>query len=473
MNGNVRLFAWILTALAGGRPRQSVLRVVLMITFALLGTSESLASDPKIGDSTSIRPDAPTGRIGVLTLINGNTIGGQLCASDSPEVIHWQGTDFTEPFQLRTAAIKSIKFPVQRRGQNQTSEFAFEFSSGDVVLGQLAGWSSDAIEIRSEQLGTLIVRPDSIRRLHRIEENATLVYGSLSGLQDWTTTAWDTSGWEEDGDHLWTEKPGATLNGDLDVPQRAVVEFEISWKDKPDFVFAIGVDTEHETDSHMDGWRFETVGGTLAIVREQDSIADIDVVADLSHQQSIRLSAFVDQRTGAMQVLFPDGKSAGKVAPKKRDGEPESSAGHGHGVRLVNRGSYLKLERLRIAQWLGKTPSVSRGGQASIAMADGSFVSGGIRRYEPDSGSLMIGEDGQETPVKLSDVIAIKLSAAEAGAQQAQCALFLHGGMRLSGDLKAIDADNWVISGHNFSGAVRVPRDRVRSMIVFQHDDAL
>ena len=64
------------------------------------------------------------------------------------------------------------------------------------------------------------------------------MFASLSGLQDWGSTKWDTSEWQEDGDHLTTSKADAALNGDLQVPERALVEFELSWSGKPDFVFA-------------------------------------------------------------------------------------------------------------------------------------------------------------------------------------------------------------------------------------------
>ncbi len=177
--------------------------------------------------------------------------------------------------------------------------------------GNLSTGRDTAIGIQSNQFGRIDVRPAAIRRLHRIEENATLVFASLAGLQDWKSTNWETSGWDEDGDHLFTRQGGATLNGDLQVPDRAVVEFELAWDDKPNFVFAIGVDTESESDRNTDGWRFETVAGKLAVVREEEDAADVDTVADLSDRKSIRLSAYVDQLSGEMRVFLPDGSTCG------------------------------------------------------------------------------------------------------------------------------------------------------------------
>lgn len=442
---------------------------LLLCILLPLGIASGWAPDPNSDASPPTTLEQPAGPTGVLTLVNNSTIKGRLGESGTPDLICWWGTEFTAPFQFRTPAIKSIKFDVEADRRAAQGEFAFEFNSGDLISGQLVDWTDQAIEIQSEQLGTVKARPEAIRRLHRRKENARSVFASLSGLHDWTTTAWDTSGWQEDGDHLKTDQPGATLNGDLRVPERAVVEFELAWQDKPDFVLAIGVDTESESDRPSDGWRLETVAGSLAIVREGQDAADVDFIADLKERESISLHAFLDQRTGSMQVLWDDGKLAGEISlPPSADSAP--AQGYGHGVRLVNRGNDLTLQRLRIVRWLGKRPSLSRDAQASIATSDGSIVYGSIDRYDQQSASLVISESDHQVPIRLQDVVAIKLGSTSSTEPPSQCALFLHDGARLSGDLSNIDSQHWILSGRHLDGEVRVPRDQIRSMIVFQHD---
>ncbi len=203
--------------------------VLLLAVCSLAGTTSRAQTQQEPQGPDNV---AASTRVGVLTLINGNSLEGRLGESDSAESVSWHATHFSAPFQFRPGQIKSIKFPIQRE-PNQGGEFAFEFTSGDVLMGQLVDWSNTAIGIQSNQFGRINVRPAAIRRLHRIEENATLVFASLAGLQDWKTTNWETSGWDEDGDHLLTRQPGATLCGDLRVPDCAVVEFELAWDDKP------------------------------------------------------------------------------------------------------------------------------------------------------------------------------------------------------------------------------------------------
>lgn len=412
-------------------------------------------------------------RLGVLTLVNGesleegDSLEGRLGASNSAEAVVWHATNFIEPFQFRFGQIKSIRFPLERANPQQ-GQFAFEFTNGDVVAGDLVGWTDQTIGIRSDQFGRIDVRAGAIRRMHRLEENATLVFASLAGMQDWKSTNWDTSGWQEDGNHLFTRQSGATLNGDLRVPARAVVEFELAWEDKPDFVFAIGVDADSEADSYTDGWRFATVSGRLVIVREEEQTADVDIIADLTHRNRIRLSAYLDQNSGELRVFLPDGTPAGSVAPGL--GDDNQARNPGRGIRLINRGSDLTLRRLRIAQWLGELPRKPAEGQASIAMADGRFLSGNPGRLDRESGTIVIGEPNQVSTVSLKDVVAIKLAHRPADSEVARCALFLQGGMRLSGNLVAIDDQHWILSGAHFEKPVHVPRARVRTMVVFDHE---
>lgn len=410
---------------------------------------------------------------GVMSLINGNTIAGSLRPSDSSTVIRWQGADFTEPFDVLVDAVKSIKFPAPKQRVAQTGDFAFELASGDLLAGKLVGWTTQGVDIDSSLFGRIVVRPGIIRRMYRIEENPTIVFSSLSGLQDWTTTNWETEGWQEDGAHLWTDQADATLNGDLSVPDKAMIEFEISWTDKPNFVFAIAVDTNDDTDSRTDGWRFETFEDTLAAVRENRSVADVAKVETLKDRKSVRLIAYLDQATMRLQVFRPDGTPLASIAPANApaaDEQRDEKLEAGRGVRLINRYGDVRLERLRIARWSGKIPTSTEQGDVSIAMADGTVASGTSIRLDADKNVFMIGDQGSEMPVPLDEVIGIKIAVTRGENSQMKSSLFLHDGTRISGEVKSITGDQWVVGSNEFVNPMNVPRELVRSLIVIKRD---
>lgn len=402
-------------------------------------------------------------RMGELTLINGNSLHGHLDTNQGASRIHWHGRGFVTPFQFRTSAVKSIKFP--KRETPKTGDFAFELVNGDLITGDLVGWAKETFYVSSQELGELTIASKSILRLHRIEENASLVFASLAGLQDWANTAWDTENWQEDGASLRTKTPGASLNGDLSVPDRCVIEFELSWEGQPDFVLALAVDPENAADQSTDGWRIETAVNNLAIIRETDDSGDLDLMLDLTNKTSIYLTAFLDQQKGEVHVLLPDGTSIGNISVP-----PEDDQKIGRGIRLINRNNSLTLERLRVAKWLGDVPSRLEIGQAKLAMSDGSFVAGSITDFKPKANELVIGAGKNASTVALAEVLAIEFGAKEDQTNLAQCAIFLNDGSRLSGDLKSVTDSAWQLEGRHVAEKVSIDREDVRSLIVFEND---
>ena len=77
-----------------------------------------------------------------------------------------------------------------------------------------------------------------------------------------------------------TDREGAAVRGDFGIPARASIEFELSWKTKPDFVFALG--TSDKDDSVKRAFRFEVWGGDLVVLRELEKEADLAVVQEVA-----------------------------------------------------------------------------------------------------------------------------------------------------------------------------------------------
>ena len=91
-----------------------------------------------------------------------------------------------------------------------------------------------------------------------------------------------------------TDQEGASIHGDFGIPARATIEFEISWKNKPDFVFALG--TSDKPDSVKRAFRFEAWGGDLVVQRELEKEADLAVVQEIGPGPGrAHLQAYLDQ----------------------------------------------------------------------------------------------------------------------------------------------------------------------------------
>lgn len=419
---------------------------------------------------------------GVLMSINGDLFEGAISPDAPTGTIGWQGIHFDDAFRFRLGAVRSVKFPAKSNRVEPTAPFSFELTTGDVIRGDLIGLSEQSVQVFSDAIGRVSFRRELLRLVHRIDENSMVAFSALRGMDGWRTLTAE-GGWLEDGDEIETTVPGAGICGDLEVPPRAVVDVELSWRGKPDFVFAIGVDPEAEGDSGQDGWRLETAADQLAIVRERAERADIDTVADLAKLSRLRLIVYLDQIRGTMEVLDVAGKSQGKISLANAEtpvSEPVTSGATasgndaigGRGIRILNRGESLRLEKLHVARWVGGIPNRDASGRASIALSDGRLVSGSVIRLNSTTGRLEMVGDPEKSTIAFDDVVAIRFSPAVAYTDPGQCALFLSGGMRLSGRLLGVDQKHWILGGENYLDQVRLPHAAIRSFVVFQSDAA-
>ena len=253
---------------------------------------------------------------GILTLIDGSRVPGALQATDIPTEIHWLANGFTTPFRFNLEAVESIKYPKKAISAESTAneEFAIEFTNGDIFYGNLMSWNAGRVRIQTQAFGDITVAADSITQLYRVQENETVLFARFNGLQSWQNTSWETEGWKEDGNHLVTTQPGATLNGDLRVPARSVIELELSWTGQADFAVAVGADVSAVSDTYADGWRLETAGQNLIALRETTAKADLARVADLAVRKDLQLTLYLDRNQGTLHVM---GESGNVIAQLK------------------------------------------------------------------------------------------------------------------------------------------------------------
>jgi thiol-disulfide isomerase/thioredoxin len=403
---------------------------------------------------TAAAADEASEPTGVLTLPGGDAVRGRFQPAEQSGLIRWQGTEFTRPFEFPVETLAAIRFPPAQPPIEPVGEFVIELHGGDMLSGRLAGWSEESVTVESSHFGTVTVKPEAVRRLYRIAENPTLVYTGPHGMDN----NWQTRGpaWKEDGAHLWTDQDQTSLTRDVGLPDQAVIEFEISWKSDPRFVFTVGVDPMSWPDTRRDGWRFEVwrnpkraamsgqvpagtrrIGGegrrlggggmglfsvraeqpaekeeiesVLAIVRELSDVGTSALVERFSREtKRIHLVAYLDQTARTMQVFHPDGQPAAEVRLPESESKPNDPKGKpGRGVRIVNRYGDVRLERLRILRWNGQLPTPLEPGESRFELADGEVVSGEIVRFDADPRRFTVRQEGREVTVNIEELVTV------------------------------------------------------------------
>lgn len=432
------------------------------------------------------------GRTGILSLIDGSQVPGQLLPTSDSAQVKWLAKSFDTPFHFKLQAIESIKYPKIDLGPERlrSDEFAIEFTNRDIVYGNITAWKAGTLTITTQSFGEMHVPIKSITRLYRVQENETVLFARSNGLQSWKTADWESSGWNEDGNYLSTSQRGAVLNGDLGVPARSVIELTLSWKDQADFVISLGSNVTATEDNSTDGWRLETAGQKLVAIRELKDKAELALISDLSLRRDLRLTLYLDQATGSLHIMRKDGKLlASLVLPAKPPAVSQNSSlrdtqqhalpetkndsssnqySQHSGIRIVNRGKQLRVERVSIARWLGDLPTTSADADALVAFNDGTFASGSIDGIT--SGKLTIGEDSPNSKFEWNDVIAITFRNPAPPPPAAECALFLQNGVRLSGQFLKSAGGKCTFISANATSPSQIPCADIRSIIVFAHD---
>src|SRR5262249_8217128 len=185
---------------------------------------------------------------------------------------------------------------------------------------------------------------------------------------------------------------------------------ELSWKRKPDFVLALGVDDRVETVQHA--FLLEVWDADLVVMGESARDADVAAVQQLGAGAGrARVQLYLDQKERRLILLSPGGlpqatlNLSGKRPPLRT------------GVRLTNRVGDVRLERLRITRWNGAAPREVREDQARVHRTDGSVVYGRLAAFDPQSKEFTVRDDAAETVVKHDAIADVFLSPARSAGE--------------------------------------------------------
>lgn len=439
---------------------------------------------------------------GVVVLRDRQRIEGDIGTDTDHDGLIWQASGFLDPFEFPFADIKSIAWPAKEAAP-VSEPFAIETNDGDLITGDITSIDNDTIRLQSRSLGDFSLPMSRLVRVTRLVENPTLVFPHLSGMKDWSSS--DNSGWEEEGNELISKSPDSTLLGDLNVPDRAIFELEISWVGTPNFHLSLGCDVNASPDQSA-GWSITCIGGkTLAVFREREQTADLDILSMLEDDSSIRLTAFVDQRKDEISVFATDGTLLGQL---KSDSPPDEDAdvlGGGTGVLLTNRDGTTKLQRLRIADWIGnESNGVPVDAPLTLLMTDSTVAGASSLELNDRASEFTIKTvDGKDQQLSLKDLAGISFQAnreettggagdddAASDASNKDIAnepsrdgesesptekrptpasaiatVLLHDGARFSGELKSISTQTVIVRHRSTSQEVSVDRPAIQRLL--------
>lgn len=408
--------------------------------------------------SVAANADSP-----VLHLTNGGFVSGELKKSASPDVVRWQGTSFTLPFEFSRHVVNAVHYPRMAEPPKPTGEYCFELAAGDVLFGDLINLTNDQAELEVARFGRIHLKRDHIRRMYRWGSGADLVYLGPNGLVGWKEPA-AVKQWHDEGGHPQTDKEGSYIRGDFGIPAQAVIEFELFWKNKPDFVLALGVDDSDDEATFKRAYRLEVWDNELVLRCELGREADVDTVQTIATGSGrAHLVAYLDQEKGRMLVYSPNGKQLSEISVKPRNPKTHS------GIRLTNRKGDVRLERLRITRWDGVTPREVQPDKVRLHRIDGSIVYGQVTGFDAKAKQFTVTEEKQETKFDAAQLASAFLSPPGDDKPRAFRVVY-QDGTRLSGELNEIGDDHLRLTTLSITEPLKLPVDSLQSLVVLTHD---
>ena len=434
--------------------------------------------------STPIYPPPKPDLTGpVLYLDNDSFLSGELKDSPRAGIIRWQGKAFTSPFDFPTGVIGNMSWPPPVQQPKPAGEYCFELAGGDLLFGALVNLDEKEAVLDIPRMGTLHVQRRNVHRILRWKDNSNLLYMGPNGLTGWQEIS-TTKGWREEVGQIVSDREGTTLFGDFKIPARAVIEFELSWRKKLDFIFALGVD-ESEASAKR-AFRFEAWGGDLIIQREMDREADLAIIQEIPPGPGkVHLVAFLDQENERISIFSPNGKpladlkfpaarAKGADNPKER---PKPLVYPG--LRLTNIRGDLRLEQLRIGQWDGQPIADVAAEKSRIHRADGSIAYGRVTHYDAATKSFVLKDEagGKESRESVDKLASVFLSSPAAGADaqseadrplRAMC----HDGSRLGGEILKIENGQVLLKVPGIRETPGLPLSVIRSIVTLKQKTA-
>lgn len=422
-----------------------------VVTCAFLAsTVAQSAEEPAQSPSTS-----------VLHLTSGGFVAGEVKNSAGAARLGWQSPLFTAPFDFDVNLVNAVHFPLPAQLPKAEGEYRFELSQGDVLFGSLAGWTGETLELDVPRIGRVHVRQADVHRFSRWRDSADLVYLGPNGMAGWQASS-SGKGWHEEFGHLTTSQDSASLRSNFELPPRAAIEFEMSWKKKPDFIFALG--TGDEDKLFQQAWRFEVWDGDLVIHRETDDEHDNAAVQKIaSGPGRAHLYVYLDQELGQCLVYSSAGE---KLADLTLSGAELRTL---TGVRLDNRHGDLRLERLRIARWAGALPREVQTDKPRVHLTDGSIVYGKVAGFDATARAFLVRDEKTETRVAADQIDLVVLSK-PGDAEPRMIRASYQDGTQLSGGLVKVQDGSLWLSAPGTRERLRLPVEGLRSLIVLRHE---
>lgn len=362
-------------------------------------------------------------------------VRGQLLDSNSPTLWRVQHPAFAQPLEIPTSSITAITMShaVEKGLSIAANDFGLQMKNGDRLFGQITAVDEATVTLERTGQPPKKLRREFLARAIGWPGGRQIPFSGPGLRTEWMPQS-NREQWRDMVGQLSTNRPGARLHRDIQLPVRACVEMEIVWQQKPDFQIALGIDPNRP--NHFDdAVRIEVWKDEIVAVWESETSAAVVVIAQgIKEQDSLRISVDIDQVAGTADFFSPSGRPLGQLRGIQADQSPpaanDAASGDTGGVEPIDpRRSGISIKnqlgdfRLTLLQVLQIRRTERVAGDLlkdAVQLADGSVIAG--RWTSVDSGEWIVMTDGEARRIPIADIRSIAL-ASEPSDTQAKATL--------------------------------------------------
>ena len=243
---------------------------------------------------------------GMLHFLNDDSLPGKMRSLDR-ERIEWDSAVLEQPATFLTENIRDLRLPLNLHIPDTVAghEATLTLMNGDTVRGQLASVTDTRIALDTWYAGRLVFRRVMVRDL-AISELPDYIYRGPRKLENWSQTATPPAWQMSDVGALASTSAGSVAK-DIPLPDEFALDFEAEWRGSFRLHVILFSD-DPSTDAPENGYEIVFRGQSVHIRRcgERPWIGHNNRAIELQQNEKVRIRLRASKLTGQFAIYLND-----------------------------------------------------------------------------------------------------------------------------------------------------------------------
>ncbi len=342
-----------------------------LLLFLLLYLLASLGTFGHAQDTTFTK--------GKLSWKNGDKVPGHIVGSDAKR-LQWQSQNlFRDPLNIDLSYLNQVDFSSDGKSKKTSEDYAIQTNDGFSLYGKITKLDDRFLYVSSARFGEIALERDQIATILNLKTSGNLINGEFD-LSKWSASRGEKKYWTVNGEgELQSLRNDVHLFLKSKLPQSALIEVELKWNKKLDFVFGFGVPRNSrniETLPRMESW--------------DDSIVlsfgdDFEIVMESFENEAKRIKFLIHWNRDTNVVVIHDEKGA-----------PLATANLGKPGKRIESGIYFenKSGDLRVsALTIRRSAAGFDATQPSVQTLDEAALNGQVKSFDGNLWTITTTDD--------------------------------------------------------------------------------